>query len=153
MDEESENIRPTELDDLSHRELLMMYSECATSIRYAKSKQWHTLAGALAFYIILGILANNLSKEDFLYKVCLGLSTFVTVCAIYGLIIYQTWQNNERRKLHYIAECLSSHLRKIRAITSSAETKFHRYTLFFFMLIALLIANWLLILEVYRQSF
>lgn len=141
------------LDDKAHQEFMMMYRECATSIRYAKSKQWHTLSGALLFFVMLGSIGEQLDKADLLHRICVGLSVLVTVCSIYCLVIYQEWQNNERRKLIFISQHLSADLRKIRAINSSGEAKFHRYTLLAFMLMALIIANLLLVMALERFSY
>ena len=39
---------PSDLDEKTHAEMLMIYNECANSVRFAKSQQWTTTGGALA---------------------------------------------------------------------------------------------------------
>ena len=48
----------SDLDDKTHAEMMMMYGECADSVRFAKSQQWTTTGGALAILVILGILGQ-----------------------------------------------------------------------------------------------
>jgi hypothetical protein len=40
----------SDLDEKTHAEMLMMYTECANSVRFAKSQQWTTTGGALAIF-------------------------------------------------------------------------------------------------------
>jgi hypothetical protein len=74
------------------------------------------------------------------------LSILLTCGAIYSLAIYQFWQHTERNKLVTISNRLSSFLRDVRALTSPREANIHRYILLFFMIAAIIVANWVLIL-------
>ena len=49
---------PSDLDEKTHAEMLMIYNECANSVRFAKSQQWTTTGGALAIFMALGILGE-----------------------------------------------------------------------------------------------
>jgi hypothetical protein len=137
---------PSELDDKTHAEMLMMYSECATSVRFAKSQQWTTTGGALAIFVLLGVLGEFGPHYGFLIQAIIVVSMIVSGGAIYSLAIYQFWQQAERGKLNMIADRFSNVLRDVRAYLPPREANVHRYILLFFMLAIILVANWLLIL-------
>ena len=137
---------PSELDDKTHAEMLMMYAECATSVRFAKSQQWTTTAGALTIFVILGVLGEVGPHYGFLTQTIIVVSMLVNGATIYSLAIYQFWQQAERNKLVTISNRLSSFLRDVRAITSPREANIHRYILLFFMIAAIVIADWVLVL-------
>jgi hypothetical protein len=137
---------PSELDDKTHAEMLMMYSECATSVRFAKSQQWTTTGGALAIFVLLGVLGEFGPHYGFLIQAIIVVSMIVSGGAIYSLAIYQFWQQAERGKLSMISERFSNVLRDVRAYLPPREANVHRYILLFFMLALVLVANWLLIL-------
>jgi len=137
---------PSELDDKTHAEMLMMYAECATSVRFAKSQQWTTTAGALTIFVILGVLGELGPHYGFLTQAIIVVSMLVSGATIYSLAIYQFWQQAERGKLNMISERFSNVLRDVRAYLPPREANVHRYILLFFMLAIILVANWLLIL-------
>src|SRR5262245_57006465 len=126
-------VTASDLDERTHAEMLMMYHECATSVRFAKSQQWHTTGGTLIIFLVLGVLGNYGPRYGFLTKLLPVLSILLTCGAIYSLAIYQFWQQAERNKLVAISNRLSSFLREVRAITSPREANIHRYILLFFM--------------------
>lgn len=137
---------PSELDERTHAEMLMLYHECATSVRFAKSQQWHTTAGTLLIFVVLGLLATYGPRYGFLTKLVPVLSILLTCGTIYSLAIYQFWQHTERVKLSTISARFSSALRDVRAVTSPREANIHRYILLFFMIVTILVGNWLLVL-------
>jgi hypothetical protein len=138
-------VEPSELDELTHAEMLMFYRASSEQIRFAKHQQWGTLAGALAIFVLLGIIGADAYKTSFLYKVVLIGSLVLSVGAIYSLIIYQFWQNSEREKLQLIAGRLSNLAREVRGVVPERERNVHRYVLLFFMVTTLIVANWVLI--------
>ena len=139
-------IVPSELDDKTHAEMLMMYAECATSVRFAKSQQWTTTAGALTIFVVLGVLGEVGPHYGFLTQAIIVISMLVSGATIYSLAIYQFWQQAERGKLNMMSERFSNVLRDVRAYLPPREANVHRYILLFFMLALVLVSNWLLIL-------
>jgi len=137
---------PSELDDKTHAEMLMMYAECATSVRFAKSQQWITTAGALTIFVVLGVLGEVGPHYGFLTQAIIVISMLVSGATIYSLAIYQFWQQAERGKLNMMSERFSNVLRDVRAYLPPREANVHRYILLFFMLALVLVSNWLLIL-------
>jgi hypothetical protein len=137
---------PSDLDDKTHSEMLMMYSECAHSVRFAKSQQWTTTGGSLLIFVILGILGTFGPRYGFLTKAIVMVSLITSGGAIYSLAIYQFWQQAERGKLTMISERFSNVLRDVRSYLPPREANVHRYILLFFMIVTILVANWLLIL-------
>ena len=136
----------SDLDEKTHAEMLMLYTECANSVRFAKSQQWTTTAGALTIFVILGVLGELGPHYGFLTQAIIVVSMLVSGATIYSLAIYQFWQQAERGKLNMISERFSNVLRDVRAYLPPREANVHRYILLFFMLALVLISNWLLIL-------
>jgi hypothetical protein len=137
---------PSDLDEKTHAEMLMMYTECANSVRFAKSQQWTTTAGALSLFVILGVLGEFGPHYGFMIQAIIIISMVVSGGTIYSLAIYQFWQQAERGKLNMISDRFSNVLRDVRGYLPPREANVHRYILLFFMLAVILVANWLLIL-------
>lgn len=148
-DEESEveNV-PSELDELTHAEMRMLYAESTESIRYAKTRQWRSLAGVLVIFGVLMGLARFTENSAQLANLVVAISFLCSAGSIYTLALYQAWQNTEREKLREIGQHLSSYAKLVRAVKSSREANVHRYTLLIFMIIAVLMGNALLVLFV-----
>lgn len=138
-------VEPSELDERTHAEMLELYRASTYQIQFAKHQQWGTLAGALALFVLLGLIGDYASKSGFLFKLSLIVSLVLSVGAIYSLIIYQFWQNSEREKLSLIASRLSNLAREVRGVVSERERNMHRYVLLFFMIATIILANWILI--------
>ena len=137
---------PSDLDEKTHAEMVMMYSECATSVRFAKSQQWTTTAGTLSIFVILGVLGQFGPHYGFMIQAIVITSMVVSGGTLYSLAIYQFWQQAERAKLNMIADRFSNVLRDVRGVLPPREANIHRYILLFFMIVVVLVANWLLIL-------
>ena len=137
---------PSDLDEKTHAEMLMLYTECANSVRFAKSQQWTTTGGALAIFVALGVLGEFGPHYGFLTTAIIIISMVVSGGTIYSLAIFQFWQQAERGKLSMIADRFSNVVRDVRAYLPPREANVHRYILLFFMLATILVANWLLIL-------
>ena len=136
----------SDLDEKTHAEMLMMYQECANSVRFAKSQQWTTTGGALAIFAMLGVLGDLGPHYGFMTQAIIIISMIVSGGSIYSLAIFQFWQQAERGKLNMISERFSNVLRDVRSYLPPREANVHRYILLFFMLAVILTANWLLIL-------
>jgi len=139
---------PSSLEESTHAELLMMYNECALSIRFAKSQQWQSMGGILALFVLLSIYASYVGESVWALKSTIAFSLLASIGGIYSLMIYQFWQNTEREKLADISQRFSSTFRLVRGFTNRREADFQRYVLLFFMVFTILAGNWLLILYV-----
>jgi hypothetical protein len=145
-DGQSAAITASDLDERTHAEMLMMYHECADSVRFAKSQQWHTTAGALLIFVVLGVLGTFGPRYGFFIKAIIMVSLILSGGSIYSLAIYQFWQQAERGKLKMISDRFSNILREVRGFTPPREANVHRYILLFFMIVTIVLGNWLLIL-------
>lgn len=156
-DEESESetegaepLVPSELDERTHAEVLMLYHECAESVRFGKSQQWTTLGSTLALFVVLGFIGYHAPKTDFLFKLVVILSIVTSICSIYSLVLYQFWQNTEREKIRALAARLSNFVQSVRGYTSPREANVHRYILLTFMAITTVLGNWVMIVFISR---
>lgn len=147
FEEEPFELKESDLDDLTHAEMLMLYAESADSIRFAKAQQWKSVGATLLVFAGLMLVAHFTKDNIVLVKTAAFTSFLFSVAAIYTLVLYQVWQNTEREKLREISKALSNLFIKIRTIKSSREANFHRYTLLCFMAIAILIGNAILIMD------
>ena len=138
-------VEPSDLDERTHAEMLEFYRASADQIQFAKHQQWGTLLGTLTLFVLLGIIGGDAFKAGFLFKMTLVASLILSVGAIYVLIIYQFWQNSEREKMALIASRLSNLARLVRGVVTERERNVHRYVLLFFMVVAIVLANWILI--------
>ena len=143
--EELEAVTPSELDELTHAEMLELYRNSSDQIRFAKHQQWATLLGALAIFVLLGVIGDRAYAGTFLFKLVVLISIVLSVGAIYSLIIYQFWQGAERERLNLISARLSNILRTVRGVVSERERNVHRFVLLFFMVSSIVLGNWLLI--------
>ena len=137
---------PSELDDLTHAEMRMLYAESAESIRFAKSQQWRSLGAVLLIFAALMALARIAAQNAILINLSIAISFICSAGVIYAIALYQTWQNTEREKLREIGRHLSSYAQSVRAIKSSREANVHRYTLLVFMIISVLLGNAMLVI-------
>ncbi|WP_282609973.1 hypothetical protein [Pelagibius sp. Alg239-R121] len=146
-EEEPFALEASELDEASHAEMLMLYSESADSIRFAKAQQWKSVGATLLVFAGMITVARVTQSDILLIKTVAFLSFMVAAAAIYTLVLYQVWQNTEREKLREISKAFSNLFIKIRTIKSSREANVHRYTLLIFMIFSILIGNAILIMN------
>ena len=146
--EADEPLVASELDERTHAEALMLYHECAESVRFGKSQQWTTLGSTLVLFVVLGLIGEHAPKAEFLFKLVVVLSIATSIGSIYSLVIYQFWQNTEREKISSIAAKFSNFTRSVRGYTSPREANVHRYILLSFMALTTVLANWVMILYV-----
>ncbi len=142
---ELENV-PSELDDLTHAEMRMLYAESVGVIRFAKTQQWKSIGALLVVFVGLMGVARFAGENALLINLAIATSFLCSAGVIYALALYQSWQNTERHKLREISAHLSSYAQAVRAIKSSREANIHRYTLLAFMIITVLMGNALLVL-------
>lgn len=139
---------PSELDELTHAEMCMLYRESADSIRFAKAHQWKSLGATLLVFGAMIVLARSVPGNVTLTNFLIAISFLSSSAVIYMLVLYQVWQNTEREKLRDISSHFSGFSQFTRAIKSSREANVHRYTLLFFMIVAVLLANVVLVMAV-----
>jgi hypothetical protein len=125
--------QPSELDELTHRELLNLFDESSRTMLFAKAQQWKTVGSTLMVFVVLVALARYVSAAP-AYVSYLEIFVFLaTPAALLILVIYQFWQHTELSKLQAAALNFSSLYRRIRRIKSGREANIHRYILFGFM--------------------
>ena len=142
-DDDKPELVPSELDELTHAELRTMYRVCQENILFAKSIQWRTVGSTLIVFMLFVVACHFFDKDKFFVKTVTGLSFAFSAGAIYALSIYQSWQGTEREKVRTILDGFSSAARDVHRIKSRIEANIHRYILFAFMVITILIANYL----------
>ena len=145
--EESEFEEPeliaSEVDELTHAELLCLYRDTQENIRFSKRIQWRTTGGTLAAFVIFVLLARFYSKTGDMTKVLTMMTFAVGATSIYMLVIFQSWQGTERDKIQLIIGNLSSLARDVYTIKSKREADIGRYILLGFMCCTVLIGGFL----------
>jgi hypothetical protein len=144
--EVEETLVPSELDELTHAEMLMFYHEAAESSRLGKEQQWRSLAIGVAAIFALGVFGAHVEKDGFLFRLAEFLAVVVGLAAVYLIVFYQYWQNTERDKLLRITGKLSSLARSIRGISSAREASLRRGVILGFMILVIVAAAVLTIL-------
>jgi hypothetical protein len=61
-------IDPSELDEATHAEFVMLYHDSQDNIRFAKAIQWKTVAGTLAIFVLLAIGGFHSGKLEIFLK-------------------------------------------------------------------------------------
>lgn len=137
-------IEPSDLDETTHAESLILYRDSQDNIRFAKSLQWKTLGGALAIFALLGFAGQNGEHTETYQKTLIVISWAISAGSIYAISILQSWQNTEREKLRRIVGEFSNLFGAVYRIKSRTEANIHRYILLAFMAITMLIGNYVL---------
>lgn len=133
----------SDVDDLTHAELLCLYQDAEENIRFSKLIQWRTAGGTLAMFVIFVLLAHDYTKTGDMTAI-LTISTYVVgAVSIYMLVIFQSWQATERGKIQLIIGNLSSLSRDVYNTKSKREANIERYILFGFMCCAILAGGFL----------
>ncbi len=143
-DDESEGRfenEPSNLDELTHAEMRLLYEESTTSIRFAKYLQWWTVGSTLvvdgAFLAIAKFVSTDMDYANKLTAMIIVLTTAV----IATLIIYQFWQYTELMKIEKISKLFSTAFQNVRQTKSRLEANIHRYLLLLFMILTLIIGS------------
>ena len=140
-------VRPSELDEMTHAELCLLYRESADSIRFAKAQQWKTLGATLLFFGALMIIADYNRKVEVFIQGLAIVSFVLSAGAVYSLAIFQAQQNSEREKIRAACQHFSNLCRDIRALKPSKESSVFRCILLAFMIITILIGNGVLLFQ------
>tara|TARA_R110000868_G_scaffold46376_5_gene153221 strand:+ start:421 stop:927 length:507 start_codon:yes stop_codon:yes gene_type:complete len=137
-------VEASDLDETTHAECLVLYRDSEDNIRFSKGLQWKTLGGTLAIFAILGVAGINSDHRESYLKTLIVISWAISAGAIYAISILQSWQNTEREKLRRIVGEFSNLFRMVYRIKSRTEANIHRYILLAFMVITMLIGNYVL---------
>jgi hypothetical protein len=137
-DEAEEALVPSELDERTHAEMLMLYHEAVKTSRFGKVQQWRSMAIGLAAIFGLGVLGAHVSEDTFLFRLSQFLSVLIGLAAVYLIVFYQFWQNTERDKLVRIMSRFSNLSRSIRGMSSGREASLRRLVVLGFMILVIL---------------
>lgn len=137
-------VEPSELDEATHAEALVLYRDSQNNIRFSKGLQWKTLGGALAIIALLGLAGWNGERTETYLKTLIVISWAISAGAIYAICILQSWQNTEREKLRKIIAEFSNLFHAVYRLKSRTEANIHRYILLSFMIITMLLGNFVL---------
>lgn len=142
---------PSQLDELSHAELRLMYDRSSQALLFAKNIQWRSVGASLLVFGALIALSFYGSSNKYLLSV-LGIFTILLACGvIFVLAMYQFWQFNEIKRIVEIERHFSTLYRQIRDIKSTREGNAHRYTLLLFMCIVVILGAFISNIVIYRM--
>lgn len=133
MSEESFENEPSDLDEMTHKELRMMHEEATDAILFSKGVQWRVVGfsslvfGGIVFATSASLVTRSSSNLLILLAITLACG------AIFTLMMYQFWQFNEIKRIMAIEKLFSSQYVSIRNINSRREGNIDRYTLLIFM--------------------
>ena len=128
-------VEASDLDETTHAECLVLYRDSEDNIRFSKGLQWKTLGGTLAIFAILGVAGINSDHRESYLKTLIVISWAISAGAIYAISIL---------KLRRIVGEFSNLFRMVYRIKSRTEANIHRYILLAFMVITMLIGNYVL---------
>jgi hypothetical protein len=136
--EAEEALTPSELDERTHAEMLMLYHEAVKTSRFGKAQQWRSMAIGVFAIFGLGVLGAHLAEDTFLFRLVQFLAVIIGLAAVYLLVFYQFWQNTERAKLMRIMARFSNLSRSIRGMSSGREASLRRFVVLGFMILVIL---------------
>ncbi len=137
-EEDGPELVASEVDELTHAELLCLYRDSEENIRFAKLLQWRTTSGTLAIYLIFTVMAFYYAEASGMTKILIILSFLVGSISMSILAIFQSWQGTERQKIRIVISKLSSLAREIYNTKPKRMANIERYSLYFFMCCAIL---------------
>jgi hypothetical protein len=135
--ESEEALVPSDLDERTHAEMLMLYHEAVKTSRFGKLQQWRALAIGVFVVFGLGVLGAHVPEDAFLFRLVQFLAVVVGLAATYLIVFYQFWQNTERDKLVRIMSRLSNLSRSIRGMSSGREASLRRFVVLGFMILVI----------------
>src|SRR4051812_17674101 len=150
--EAEEPLAPSELDERTHAEMLMLYHEAVKTSRFGKDQQWRSMAIGVISIFGLGVLGAHVSEDNFMFRLVQFLAVVIGLAATYLIVFYQFWQNTEREKLVRIMARLSNLSRSIRGMSSGGEASLRRFMVLGFMILVILGAVVLVIAYLHQLS-
>lgn len=129
------DVSASSLDELTHKELRMLYEESTETMRFVKNHQWKTIGATLLTYLGLIFIAGFVKADPVLTNKLMAVVILLASAVIVTLGIYQFWMHSELTKINAMQPYLSSLFTGIRALKSKRESDIHRYTLLIFMIV------------------
>ncbi|MBT3884528.1 MAG: hypothetical protein HOO19_00130 [Rhodospirillaceae bacterium] len=123
----------SELDEMTHRELGLIYADSTRTILFSKSIQWKAVASSLLIFGTFMLLAKYVAHGTQFMMVLKISSIVIAMAAIFMVVLFQFWQHTEGRKLLTIESAYSNLFRRIRKFKSAREANIHRYLILLFM--------------------
>jgi hypothetical protein len=148
--EAEEALTPSELDERTHAEMLMLYHEAVKTSRFGKDQQWRSMAIGVIAIFGLGVVGAHVEEDEFLFRLVQFLAVVIGLAAVYLIVFYQFWQNTEREKLVRIMARLSNLSRSIRGMSSGREASLRRFVVLGFMILVILGAVALVIVYLHQ---
>ncbi|MDA1327090.1 MAG: hypothetical protein O3C34_20415 [Proteobacteria bacterium] len=137
-DTEEAELIASEVDELTHAELLCLYRDAEENIRFSKLLQWRITGGTLAIYLLFTLMASSYAAAGGMTKILIILSFLVGSISMSILAIFQSWQGTEREKVRLIIGKLSSLARRVHNTKPKRMANIERYSLYGFMCCAIL---------------
>ncbi len=144
------DISTSELDELTHAELLMLYKDSTLSVRFARERQWKLVGAALLLDTAVVAIPQLVDVSTFAAKLLVLASFLIGASVIYILIVYQVWQNAELRRMQTIGGRFSKIFAQLGGHNPAREGKLHGYIILFFMIAAIGLGNALAVLLLSR---
>ncbi len=135
------DISASELDELTHAELLMLYRDSAVSVRFARERQWKLVGAALLLFAVIVAIPELVDISAFGAKGLVLAGFLIGASAIYVLVVYQVWQNAELRRMQTIGGRFSNIFAQLGGNNAAREGKLHGYIILFFMIAAIGLGN------------
>lgn len=136
MAKSSTEFEPSDLDDLTHLELITMHQNASQAILFAKFIQWLAVGMAMIMFSV-AIFVDRLAASDQAFQTILSIAIILlSVGAIFLLFMYQMWQFNEIKRTRQIEQHFSTLCRQVNNIESRREKNVERYTMFTVMVLA-----------------
>ena len=149
-EESGGDIGASELDELTHAELLMLYQDSTVSVRFARERQWKLVGAALLLDTAVVAIPQLVDVSTFAAKLLVLASFLIGASVIYILIVYQVWQNAELRRMQTIGSRFSNIFAELGGRNAAREGTLHGYIILFFMIAAIGLGDALAVLLLSR---
>jgi hypothetical protein len=140
----------SDVDELTHAELLCLYRDAEENIRFSKLLQWRTIGGTLAIYLAFAVAASYYAAAGMMTKIMIILTFVIASVSMSMLAVFQAWQGTERRKIRLVIGHLSSIAREIYDTKPRRMANVERYGLYFFMCCAILTGGFFALSQLMR---
>jgi hypothetical protein len=106
MSDDELEIEPSELDEMTHRELGYIYDDSTRTTLFTKGIQWRTVGSTLIIFVVMVGLAKFLSSTPDFVRVLKFTIILTSMGAIFMLIIFQFWQHAEGQKIRAVEKII-----------------------------------------------
>jgi hypothetical protein len=139
--EQTEELKPSELDENTHAEMRILYGDSSQALLFAKERQWKLAGAVLLIFVAIMVVAQVLVIEANMAKGLVLASFLVSAAAIYMLIVYQVWQGTESSRQEAIAASFSNMFTRIQGPQGRREGRIHGYIILAFLIFGILLGN------------